>query len=60
MHYLSACLPVCSFRVFYVVEDVGPWEEWDQGVGYVSMDMIERKLPAPADGTIILVCGPHG
>uniref|UniRef100_A0A7S2SKK2 NADH-cytochrome b5 reductase n=1 Tax=Rhizochromulina marina TaxID=1034831 RepID=A0A7S2SKK2_9STRA len=32
------------FRVFYVVEK--PEEDWEQGSGYVTLDMIERKLPA--------------
>jgi cytochrome-b5 reductase len=44
------------FRVHYVLNN--PPENWNGGVGFVTADMIKKKLPAPANDVKILVCGP--
>mmetsp|Transcript_71369 Transcript_71369/g.201298 ORF Transcript_71369/g.201298 Transcript_71369/m.201298 type:complete len:304 (-) Transcript_71369:3750-4661(-) len=48
-----------NFKVYYVVEKTEQ-TPWDEGVGYVNSDMIDRKLPPPEPGTLIMVCGPPG
>jgi cytochrome-b5 reductase len=35
-----------------------PPQNWQQGTGFVSADMIRANLPGPASDTLILVCGP--
>lgn len=37
-----------------------PDDLWDQGVGYINADVIDRKLPEPTVGNLVLVCGPPG
>lgn len=45
-----------GIRVHYVLDK--PPEGWEGGVGYVTADMIQKWLPAPADKVKILLCGP--
>jgi cytochrome-b5 reductase len=45
------------FKLFYTV-DVEPKIEWNQGVGFMTQDMLKRNLPEPDEDTIILYCGP--
>jgi len=47
-----------SLQVFYMVDKPSP--KWKEGKGYITMDIIEKKLPAPEDGTMVFVCGPPG
>ncbi|EDO16134.1 hypothetical protein Kpol_1070p17 [Vanderwaltozyma polyspora DSM 70294] len=35
-----------------------PSENWKGGSGYVTPELMKEKLPAPADGVQLLVCGP--
>lgn len=44
------------FKVYYVLNQ--PPEEWNGGVGFVSKEMIEAHVPAPASDIRILRCGP--
>ncbi|KAL8260614.1 hypothetical protein R6Q59_028567 [Mikania micrantha] len=44
------------FKVYYVLNQ--PPEGWTGGVGFVSKEMIEEHLPAPAFDIKILRCGP--
>lgn len=44
------------FEVYYVLNT--PPEGWTQGVGFVTPDMIQMKLPVPAEDSLILSCGP--
>ncbi|KAJ3669017.1 hypothetical protein LUZ60_010967 [Juncus effusus] len=44
------------FKIYYVLNN--PPEEWNGGVGFVSKDMIQTHLPAPASDIQILRCGP--
>ncbi|KAL5707792.1 cytochrome-b5 reductase [Ranunculus cassubicifolius] len=44
------------FKVFYVLNQ--PPEEWNGGVGFVSQEMIQTHLPAPASDIRVLRCGP--
>ncbi|PIA53274.1 hypothetical protein AQUCO_00900094v1 [Aquilegia coerulea] len=44
------------FKVYYVLNQ--PPEEWNGGVGFVSKEMIQEHLPAPASDIRILRCGP--
>ncbi|CAL1382456.1 unnamed protein product [Linum trigynum] len=45
-----------SFKIYYVLNQ--PPEVWNGGVGFVSKEMIQTHLPAPAAGIQILRCGP--
>lgn len=44
------------FKVYYVLNQ--PPEGWTGGVGFVSKEMIQAYLPAPASDIKILRCGP--
>ncbi|KAJ2162448.1 NADH-cytochrome b5 reductase [Coemansia sp. RSA 552] len=45
-----------NFEIHYVLNN--PPEEWQGGVGFVTKDIIEKWMPAPADDIKILLCGP--
>lgn len=47
-----------QFNVFYVVEK--PTDEWKQGVGFVTADIVKQHTPPPSDENIVFVCGPPG
>jgi len=31
---------------------------WKEGIGFVTKDMLKKKMPAPSIDTMILYCGP--
>ncbi|CAG99017.1 cytochrome-b5 reductase [Kluyveromyces lactis] len=45
-----------QFKVYYLL-DKAP-EAWTGGVGYITVDTMKERLPAPAEGVQLLVCGP--
>jgi len=45
-----------NFIVYYTL-DKAP-EEWTQGRGYVTREMIAANLPPPSDDVVVLNCGP--
>lgn len=45
-----------NFEVFHVLNN--PPENWTQGIGFVTPDIIKKHCPAPADDIKILMCGP--
>ncbi|KAI9734073.1 MAG: NADH-cytochrome b5 reductase [Claussenomyces sp. TS43310] len=45
-----------GFRVHYVLNN--PPENWKGGVGFVTPEMIQQRLPKPADDVKVLLCGP--
>ncbi|CAL0322848.1 unnamed protein product [Lupinus luteus] len=45
-----------QFKIYYVLNQ--PPEVWEGGVGFVSKEIIETHLPAPAQDVKILRCGP--
>ncbi|EGC38825.1 hypothetical protein DICPUDRAFT_91353 [Dictyostelium purpureum] len=45
-----------NFNVYYVLNN--PPKGWNQGVGFVSQEVIQSKLPAPSDDTMVVMCGP--
>ena len=45
-----------NFHVFYMIDEDEP--NWNHGIGYVTPDIITKKLPAPEQGSLIMVCGP--
>ncbi|KAH9874170.1 NADH-cytochrome b5 reductase [Plenodomus lingam] len=45
-----------KFRVHYVLNNPPPG--WTGATGFVTQDLIEEKLPAPAPDVKILICGP--
>ncbi|CAM0954926.1 unnamed protein product [Alopecurus aequalis] len=55
LHSLATNYPD-RFKIYYVLNQ--PPEVWDGGVGYVSKEMIQTHLPAPAADIQILRCGP--
>lgn len=44
----------------YLTVDIKPEdsENWEQGVGFVTKDMLKEHMPAPGPDTMILYCGP--
>lgn len=46
-----------KFSVYYVLDK--PPKGWSGGSGYVTTDMMKKVLPAPAEGVIVLRCGPR-
>lgn len=48
-----------NFRVHYML-DHPPAEGWTGGVGYVTKEVMEERLPGVAADTKILLCGPPG
>lgn len=45
-----------QFRVYHVLNQAP--EGWTQGVGFISKQILQEKLPLPANDIKILVCGP--
>jgi len=54
MEALAAKYP--RFKVHYCVDKA--ISEWSGFTGYVTPDMVKSIMPAPADGNMIMVCGP--
>lgn len=48
-----------KFKLFFTV-DIKPdeSEEWNQGVGFISTDMLKKYMPPPGPETLIVYCGP--
>ncbi|CAG2166948.1 unnamed protein product [Oppiella nova] len=44
------------FHLWYTVDR--PETDWKYSSGFINSDMIREHLPAPADDTCILMCGP--
>jgi len=44
----------------YLTLDVQPeaHHKWNQGVGFITKDMLQANMPAPGPNTLILYCGP--
>jgi NAD(P)H-flavin reductase len=44
----------------YLTVDIKPdeKEDWKQGVGFITKDMLKEQLPAPGVDVLILYCGP--
>lgn len=47
-----------NFKVFYTLDK--PPKNWTGGKGFVSAEMIQKRMPPPSDDSLILVCGPKG
>ncbi|KAJ2785979.1 NADH-cytochrome b5 reductase [Coemansia javaensis] len=45
-----------NFDVYYVLNN--PPDSWEGGVGFVTRDMIQKRIPAPAPDMKVLLCGP--
>lgn len=45
-----------QIKVYYVLNN--PPEDWKEGVGFVSKDMIQTFMPPPESNTKLLICGP--
>lgn len=44
------------FKLHYTLDR--PPTEWAHSTGFISEEMVKEHLPAPGDGTVILMCGP--
>lgn len=44
----------------FTVDRVPDGVAWPHATGFVTRELMEAALPAPADGTQFLVCGPPG
>jgi NAD(P)H-flavin reductase len=42
--------------VYHVLNE--PPENWNQGTGFITKDILEQRLPKPSNDVKILVCGP--
>jgi len=47
-----------NFKVFYTLDK--PPSGWTGGKGFVSLEMIRKRMPTPSDDSLVLVCGPKG
>jgi cytochrome-b5 reductase len=47
-----------NFKVYYTLDK--PPSGWQGGKGFVSAEMIQKRMPSPSDDNLILVCGPKG
>lgn len=47
-----------QFRVYHVLNE--PPVGWEQGIGFITKDILEQRLPSPASDIKILICGPPG
>ncbi|KAJ2455631.1 NADH-cytochrome b5 reductase [Coemansia sp. RSA 2336] len=45
-----------NFKIHYVLNN--PPEQWNGGVGFVTKEMIQEWMPAPASDIKVLLCGP--
>ncbi|KAI9795329.1 MAG: NADH-cytochrome b5 reductase [Piccolia ochrophora] len=45
-----------KFRVYYVLNK--PPQSWEGGVGFVTVEMMQKHLPAPGPDMKLLICGP--
>jgi len=43
-------------KVYFTLDK--PPENWTQGSGYVTPEMIKSQLPPPSNDIVILLCGP--
>ncbi|CAG8606986.1 15316_t:CDS:2, partial [Funneliformis mosseae] len=46
-----------QLKIYYTL-DKPPKDNWTQGVGYVSEEMVKENIPAPNEDVLVLVCGP--
>lgn len=46
-----------QFDVYHVLNQA-PDASWTQGVGFITKQIIEERLPKPANDIKVLVCGP--
>ncbi|EKG18624.1 Oxidoreductase FAD/NAD(P)-binding protein [Macrophomina phaseolina MS6] len=47
-----------NFKVWYLLDH--PSENWLFGSGYVTKELMAERLPAPENGSKVLLCGPPG
>jgi cytochrome-b5 reductase len=47
-----------GMKVAYTVDRVPNDVVWGGYVGFITVDMVERTMPAPGSNTLILACGP--
>ena len=45
-----------QFNVWYTLDR--PADDWQYSRGFITAEMIAAHLPAPADDTLVLMCGP--
>jgi len=48
-----------NFKVHYLV-DKQPDASWHGGVGFITKDILQNRMPAPSDDNKVFVCGPPG
>ncbi|GES77497.1 NADH-cytochrome b5 reductase-like protein [Rhizophagus clarus] len=48
-----------QLKIYYTLDNP-PKDNWAQGVGFVSQQMVKENIPAPSDDVLVLVCGPGG
>lgn len=48
-----------KFKLYFTV-DIKPDEKenWNQGVGFVTKEMLQKSMPPPSPETLIVYCGP--
>lgn len=47
-----------NIDIQFIVDKVADGSDWPGLVGYITPDMIKEHMPAPADESLILICGP--
>lgn len=46
-----------QFEVYHVLNEA-PDESWTQGIGFITKQILEERLPKPSNDIKICVCGP--
>lgn len=46
-----------QFEVYHVLNEA-PDDSWTQGIGFITKQILEERLPKPASDIKICVCGP--
>ncbi|PSC72155.1 NADH-cytochrome b5 reductase [Micractinium conductrix] len=46
-----------NFKVHYIV-DKAESTNWKGSTGYITKELLKEQMPPPAEGSLILVCGP--
>jgi cytochrome-b5 reductase len=46
-----------QFDVYHVLNEA-PDSSWNQGIGFITKEILDKKMPKPASDIQILVCGP--
>eukprot|EP00931_Biecheleriopsis_adriatica_P069686 TRINITY_DN43488_c0_g1_i1.p1 TRINITY_DN43488_c0_g1~~TRINITY_DN43488_c0_g1_i1.p1 ORF type:complete len:567 (+),score=102.08 TRINITY_DN43488_c0_g1_i1:62-1702(+) len=44
--------------IWFTVDHVADGERWDFDTGFITEEMLQKRIAPPGDGTLVLTCGP--